>query len=1059
MLWFQKALEFFFPTLITHRQVVLLISGLMPDPTPIIHFVYEYWIQDGYKMLRTVNAERRTLIEAMFREAALPVPTNLLHNQWINYYDHSEGFFKDKTPVYVPSRIYWFNELKSSVNIQHGNAEIPECTIWISSPNEAVVKHLLSICQEIGRSQKITNLYLRRVSYQHPLDLRGPIVFNMSNTAQSVKLHDCILPPQTLTHLIQQLNKSSHILVDRVKEIDNTTVLVESLIARFALGDEPSIVLRNCSLTPKLHALYYPLTHTRHWKQIDTHKLRHSTMPIETLHYLIQQVCGSKQMEMKDVEQINDKVVKAGEFSFGPSTYCSSIKLDHCTIPSQTLKLLIEQICGWNQIYMKDVQQIDERVTRVGEFSARLTSTNEGSIQLDHCTIPLHTINRLMQEVNQCSKIKRLYLPHTTLTGCLSSLLSDPHPDLPALEELNLRNTGLNEDDLQYLAHRTHSQQLPNLQILDLSENALSGCLSSFLPDRHPGLSQLEKLNLRSTSLNKDGLQHLFSFRQSNKLPNLRKLDLSRNTLTGCLSSFLPDPHPGLPELYELNLRGTGLNKDDLQHLSHITQSSKLPKLQVLDVSQNTLTGCLLTLLPDSHPGLPELEELYLQSNILNKDDLQNLSNITQSNKLRKLRILDLSQNTLAGTMSSFLIDPHPGLPELEELYLRETSLNKEDLQHLLHIMECCKLPKLRHLTATTGCLSSLLHDPHPGEVWIGLDNNTLELRDLFRIKEKIRSRESPKKTTFNRLNTQHCSHMSQNRSSELHVMDLSQIVRTGNKFSFLSDSDPGLPEIRELKLKRVTLNKEDLQYLSNITQRNKLPKLQILDLSQNILTGCLTSFLTDPHPGLPKLTSLYLKETSLNKEDLHHISHITHGKTLPNLQILDLSNNTLTGCLSSFLPDPHTGLPKLEELHLCGTALNEEDLQHLTRLIETRKLPRLTLLNIGRNKLNEFKTEAENLLEACVNCHEGELRLLFWLSNPFDRFTEKLKEKCQGTHIQLCFSALNMWIRCSEQWTMWDSSGFWTCDRHFCDSPLRMLQNDVCHLWMLLLLAVENHS
>ena len=532
--------------------------------------------------------------------------------------------------------------------------------------------------------------------------------------------------PQTLNHLIQQLTKSNHILVDGVKDIDNTTVRVESLTARFALEDEPSIVLRKCSLTPELHALYYLLTHTCQWNPIDIHELRYSTMPIETLHYLIQQVGGLEQMEMKDVEQINETIVGVGEFSFRPSTYYSSIKLDQCTIPSHTLNLLIQQICGWNQIYMKDVEQIDERVTRVGEFSA--LSTNDGSIKLDHCTIPLHTLNRLMQGVNKYSKIKRLYLPHTTLTGCLSSLLSDPHPDLPALEELNLRNTGLNKDDLQYLAHSTHSKQLPNLQILDLSENALSGCLSSFLPDHHPGLSQLEKLNLRSASLNKDGLQHLFSFRQSNKLPNLRELDLSRNTLTGCLSSFLPDPHPGLPELEKLNLRDTGLNKDDLQHLSHITQSSKLPKLQVLDLSQNTLTGCLLTLLPDSHPGLPELEELYLQSNILNKDDLQNLSNITQSNKLRKLRILDLSQNTLAGTMSSFLIDPHPGLPELEELYLRETSLNKEDLQHLLHIMECRKLPKLRHLTATTGCLSSDLHDPHAGEVWIGLDNYTLQL-------------------------------------------------------------------------------------------------------------------------------------------------------------------------------------------------------------------------------------------------------------------------------------------------------------------------------------------
>ena len=50
----------------------------------------------------------------------------------------------------------------------------------------------------------------------------------------------------------------------------------------------------------------------------------------------------------------------------------------------------------------------------------------------------------------------------------------------------------------------------------------------------------------------------------------LSKLDLSYNSLTGCLSTFLPDPHPELPELNELRLSNTALNKDDLQHLSQI---------------------------------------------------------------------------------------------------------------------------------------------------------------------------------------------------------------------------------------------------------------------------------------------------------------------------------------------------------------------------------------------------------------------------------------------------------------------------------------------------------
>ena len=69
----------------------------------------------------------------------------------------------------------------------------------------------------------------------------------------------------------------------------------------------------------------------------------------------------------------------------------------------------------------------------------------------------------------------------------------------------------------------------------------------------------------------------------------------------------------------------TYLNQDDLQHLSGITQSNKLPKLQILDLSKIiTLTGCLSSLLPDNPHGLPDLLKLDSCTDTkLNKGDLQ----------------------------------------------------------------------------------------------------------------------------------------------------------------------------------------------------------------------------------------------------------------------------------------------------------------------------------------------------------------------------------------------------------------------------------------------------
>ena len=142
LLWLQDSLESFLPdmdSLIRHRQVVLLICGLMSDPTPIIQLVYKHWIDGGQK------SAGKTLIETMFHEAGLPVPKSFLHNQWINYYNHGEGLINDTAPVYVPSRLYRFINMKANVscNIQHGQSKIPECTISIMSPHEAILEKFI----------------------------------------------------------------------------------------------------------------------------------------------------------------------------------------------------------------------------------------------------------------------------------------------------------------------------------------------------------------------------------------------------------------------------------------------------------------------------------------------------------------------------------------------------------------------------------------------------------------------------------------------------------------------------------------------------------------------------------------------------------------------------------------------------------------------------------------------------------------------------------------------------------------------------------------------------
>ena len=250
------------------------------------------------------------------------------------------------------------------------------------------------------------------------------------------------------------------------------------------------------------------------------------------------------------------------------------------------------------------------------------------------------------------------------------------------------------------------------------------------------------------------------------------------------------------------------------------------------------------------------------------------------------------------------------------------------------------------------------------------------------------------------------CTWMSRELSRSVchQLSDLTQL-----EYLDLSLNDLSLVDIIHLS------NKPNLSYLychrmqmstnlckNLIGQVGYITHLSKLDLSHNTLTGCLSSFLPDPHPGLPELWRLNLRNTALNKGDLQYLLSIAYK--LPKLQKLDLSDYILTGCLSCFLPDPQPGLPELDELNLERTALNNEDLQHLTHIIQTHKLPGLDNLYLYGNRLCEMETDVDHLIEACVTHHQRELTLSMWDNDLSDAFREKWKQRCAGTNIELGF-------------------------------------------------------
>ena len=162
---FQETLKELFPSWKAvskrHREVVLFVVGLMKEPGPLAQFVYEMQIEYYLNKMRTGGGLGPSIDTDLFKslraEFSVQLFDHQLHNKYINYYRQDEdGDPTDTTPVYFPSRLYHFYEMRHGVVLEDhltDSTEIPPCTMWILSPREAVSDTLLSICSQIWKYQ------------------------------------------------------------------------------------------------------------------------------------------------------------------------------------------------------------------------------------------------------------------------------------------------------------------------------------------------------------------------------------------------------------------------------------------------------------------------------------------------------------------------------------------------------------------------------------------------------------------------------------------------------------------------------------------------------------------------------------------------------------------------------------------------------------------------------------------------------------------------------------------------------------------------------------------
>ena len=181
--------------------------------------------------------------------------------------------------------------------------------------------------------------------------------------------------------------------------------------------------------------------------------------------------------------------------------------------------------------------------------------------------------------------------------------------------------------------------------------------------------------------------------------------------------------------------------------------------------------------------------------------------------------------------------------------------------------------------------------------------------------------------------------------------------------------------------------------------QLKHLTQLQTLDLSFNLIGRCgddiVESLLCwENNP----LKTLFLVNCEMSAEVCGPL--LAALRTCTRLQKLALRKNMLTGCVSEFLSQPDARLPLLEHLDLSAGALDGTDLTHLTHLIQTEKLQNLRHLDLSKNELDAMKSEVKKLVHTCIAHHPRELTLQ--LRNLSDVFVRQLVKYCEGTNVRI---------------------------------------------------------
>ena len=626
LLWLQKTIKEFFPTwetLLKHEQVVLFAVGSMENPTPLVNYVYKTFVANETHKMRTsdfylprVDTE---LFTSLHNESTIPLAGSALHNQFINIYDHGEdrrrGRPVDTSPIHVLSKLYWwkiphqighnipsYNEMRWHCITENAKLAMNKLEL-IANPRflghhgranykktnrnlKRNVKEATNILDQIKGTREQTDFPLKEVkeaptkseelAHKKGKDISVDCLHDLRYIKREVN-GDFVTWLKHATESHEDVKDIKHMLRDLEGVGRHWKWEVESSIGalyKLIQHDEDNDERRQSNIVDEVEKIL------RDFNQ-ETEDEAERTKLIQKVKLLIEDSDNTDKTELLDLIPKIDEFLK-------PWKTDGNTKLEDCVVAVEG------RDCPFKTIdEIGKLQNISDLcVNGVHLYSSIFhLSEKAQSICFTDCILSKGFVWDLCTDISECKKLTRLQLidnKHDLKEDIMGKIISSNQRD-PPLQVLNLSMFLMPESSCLFLTLAL--AQCKILTHLDLSHNHLGQAgrnlaqsISSWGAE-----TPLMVLSLHSTSVPEGVWPELLkSLSTCRRLTCLR---LSGNTLTGSLSSFLGQPGDGLHVLEELWLNGTKLDAEDIQHLSSLVETHKVPGLKYLDMFYNEMPG------------------------------------------------------------------------------------------------------------------------------------------------------------------------------------------------------------------------------------------------------------------------------------------------------------------------------------------------------------------------------------------------------------------------------------------------------------------------------------